>query len=431
MWGQVATALLTTLGYGDLPVNGGLWRPIDVELGEPGTIVNVVAPGPVSNGHVEAGMRACKLARDVLGQGLALSDDPVLRGRVGGKAHDGPPVAGLFGGNQHGTVSVVFYLDNAAGIGGGAQTIGDGQDVYGCTCMTGCGVTDLEAHEAADPLLFLWRSLVENSGGPGQHRGGQGMEQAFALTHVDQMAGPTFTACTEVPASGLAGGFPGAGSTTYIVRETNVETLLGSGRVVLPDRLQGQVETMRNKVGHLIVNRGDVLVIAGGGGGGLGDPLLREPARVAADVSDGYATLEHADAAYGVIVDANGDPDLAATTLRRDEIRRERIGGAPSREITAPPTPGVSIARDSERGWSCSSCGEHLAGNDDDWRGAAVLRETEIAQRYRQLAMRVRPRSEEPRVLMREHYCPSCAAALTIDVVVAPTEVTSVDGQPG
>ncbi len=416
IWGQVATTVLTTLGYGDLPVNGGFWRPIEVDVGEPGSIVNPIAPAPVSNGHVEVGMRACKAVKDVLNQALALSDDPVLRGRIGGKAHDGPPVAGLIGENQHGGVSVVFYLDNAAGIGGGAQTTGDGQDIYGCTCMTGCGLTDLEAHEAADPLRFLWREIAANSGGPGQFRGGQGMEQAFVLALSDQLAGPTFTACTEVPASGFGGGFPGSGSDTYVMRETNVESLLSDGRRVLPDRLEGRKDVIRNKVDHLVVNRGDVVVIAGGGGGGLGDPLLRDVERVAADVAGGYVTTEHASAAYGVILGEDGEADLDATQARRAEIRAERIGAKPAKEATPHETPGVAITVSGD-GLSCASCGEVLAAADGDWREGAVEREYEIAERYRQLGMYVRPRKESPRVLMREHYCPGCASALDVSVV--------------
>ena len=123
MFGQAMTGLMTVLIYGDLPVNGGLWRPIDVELGEPGTIVNAVPPAPVSNAHSEVGMRACKLSKDVLCQALALSDDPVLRGRIAGQHQDGFPGNALFGNNQHGGVSVVFYPDNA--IGGGRRRADD------------------------------------------------------------------------------------------------------------------------------------------------------------------------------------------------------------------------------------------------------------------------------------------------------------------
>ncbi len=421
MWGQVATALLTTLAYGDLRVNGGFWRPVEIDLGEPGTLVHATPPSPVSNGHVEAGMRACKLARDALSQALALSDDPELRARVGAKAHDGPPVMGLLGENQHGGDSLVFYLDPASGIGGGAQSVADGQDAYGCTCMTGCGLSDLEVHEAADPLVFLSRRVVPNSGGPGQFRGGQGVEQVFALHYVDTMGGPTFLPCAEVPASGFGGGFPGAGSHTDVLRDTNVATELAAGRLPTLARLRGRDEPLRNKVGHLELSRGDVLVMTGGGGGGLGDPLLRPVDRVAADLAAGFVTALHAEAAYGVVVGAHGDVDTAKTRACRAALLEARLGAAPAKPPRAPESPGVAV---SVRGgtWRCGSCDETLGASGDNWRSAAATRTTPIAQRYAELHMFVRPRDEAPGVLLYEHACPRCALALGVDV--------GVDGAP-
>ncbi len=417
MWGQVATALLTTLAYGDLRVNGGFWRPIEIDLGEPGTIVHATPPAPVSNGHVEAGMRACKLAREVLDQALALSEDPELRGRVAGMAHDGPAVMGLLGGNQHGGESVVFYLDPASGIGGGAQSVGDGQDAYGCTCMTGCGLSDLEVHEAADPLVFLSRRVVPNSGGPGQFRGGQGVEQVFALHYVEHMAGPTFLPCAEVPAGGFGGGFPGAAGQTSVLRDTNVEAELAAGRLTTLARLEGRREMLRNKVNHLRLERGDVLVMAGGGGGGLGDPLLRDAERVAADLADGFITRVHAEAAYGVIASAQGVVDMAKTAECRRALRAKRIGAEPRKALRAPESPGVAVVRTAGT-WACASCAEPLAGLDENWREGAAIREMAIAARYAELDMYVRPRSEAPEVMLREHHCPICAMALGVEVCV-------------
>ncbi len=274
MFGQAMTGLMTILVYGDLPVNGGLWRPITVELGESGTIVNSVPPAPVSNAHSEVGMRACKLAKDVLVQAMSLSEDPTLRSRVSGQHQDGFPGNALFGSNQHGGVSVVFYPDNAIGSGGGAQTINDGQDCYGLTCTTGGGIPDIENHEGADPVLFLWRRLVANSGGPGQMRGGQSLDQAYAIHYSDKMAGPGFNACAQVPPHGAGGGYPGCAGTFFPVRGSNVAELLDQGILPTMERLEGHTEVVRSKVTHLDLKRGDVFVATAGGGAGIGDPLL-------------------------------------------------------------------------------------------------------------------------------------------------------------
>jgi N-methylhydantoinase B len=421
MFGQAMTGLMTILVYGDLPVNGGLWRPITVDIGEPGTIVNSEPPAPVSNAHSEVGMRACKLAKDVLCQAMSLSDDPVLRSRVSGQHQDGFPGNALFGNNQHGGVSVVFYPDNAIGSGGGAQTINDGQDAYGLTCTTGGGIPDIENHEGADPVLFLWRRLVANSGGPGLMRGGNSLDQAYAVHYSDRMAGPGFNACAQVPPHGFGGGYPGGAGTFFPVRASNVADLLAAGMLPTRERLEGATEVVRSKLTHLVLARGDVFVATSGGGAGIGDPLLRSPKNVAADMAAGYVTPVHAREIYGVILDGDAEVDATAPEARRAEIRRERIGVDPPKEAMAPPSVGISLARDDDA-WSCVSCDERLADAGGNWRDGAVLREKPIAERFAELEMLVRDRTEEPRVMMREYFCPGCAASLGVDVATDDLE---------
>jgi N-methylhydantoinase B len=417
MFGQAMTALMTSLVYGDLPINGGLWRPITVDLGEPGTIVNSIPPAPVSNAHSEVGMRACKLAKAVLNQALSLSDDPVLRGRVAGQCQDGFPGSALFGQNQHGGTSVIFYVDNASGAGGGAQTIGDGQDSYGLTCMTGCGLADVEVHEAADPVMFLWRKLIANSGGPGQMRGGQALEQAFAVHYSDAMGGPGFNACAEVPPIGFGGGYPASSGDFYPLTDTNIAALIETGQQPTEARLQGRKVPTRSKLTHLVLGRDDVFVTTSGGGGGLGDPLLRDREKIAVDLAAGYITPEHARQMYGVVLDAAGVVDDAASDLAREEIRRQRIGGAPTAELRAPASVGVSVVLDGDE-WTCGSCSATLSAADSNWReGNVALAETPITERYAALEMNVRGRFEAPDVIVREYACHACAASLAVDVV--------------
>jgi N-methylhydantoinase B len=416
MFGQAMTALMTSLVYGDLPINGGLWRPITLDLGEPGTIVNSVPPAPVSNAHSEVGMRACKLAKAVLNQALALSHDPELRGRVAGQCQDGFPGNALFGDNQHGGTSVIFYVDNAVGSGGGAQTIDDGQDSYGLTCMPGCGLADVEVHEAADPVLFLWRKLIPNSGGPGLMRGGQALEQAMAIRYSDAMGGPGFNACAEIPPIGFGGGYPASSGDFYPLTDTNIAALIERGLLPTEARLAGTRVPTRSKLTHLVLARDDVFVTTSGGGGGLGDPLLRDPALVLEDLTAGYITPGHAREVYGVALGADGDLDHAASGLRREEIRHQRIGDTPTAELRPPTSVGVSIVCD-RRVWACASCGATLSEIDQNWReGDVALIERPITERFAELEMLVRGRTEPPRVTLREYSCRACAASLAVEV---------------
>jgi N-methylhydantoinase B len=418
MLGTTFAGLVPMLAYGDLPVNGGIFRPVSVDLGAPGTIVNATEPAAVSNAHSEVGARATKLTRDVLNNALARSEDPVLRGRVSGQGQESYPGVAFFTENQHGGQSVLFYIDTATGNGGPAQTVADGIETYGYSNMTGCGLPDVETHEAVDPLLVLWRRLIPDSGGPGRMRGGLGLEQAFALRYSDLAAGPAFNACAEVPPRGYGGGMPGAAGDFYLLAEANLAARIAAGESLREEGLEGERPALRSKVERAVMRRDDVFVMRSGSGGGIGDPLLREPELVARDVADGYLTPAHADTVYGVIASGRG-LDEAATAERRAELRRERIGREPSASASPPESVGVAVERGGE-GWSCACCGNGL-GAGPDWRGHAgvVRRDALAADRFAERGMQVKRRTEAPDVLLREYFCGACAAALSTEVVVA------------
>jgi N-methylhydantoinase B len=356
------------------------------------------------------------MAKDVICQALALSDDPVLRGRIGGQHSDGFPGNALFGNNQHGGVSVIFYPDGAIGGGGGAQTIMDGQDTYGLTCTTGGGIPDVENHEGADPVLFLWKRLASNSGGPGETRGGTALDMAYAIHYSDLMAGPGFNSLAQVPPRGFGGGFPGATGIYKKFTDTNIQELLDQGVLPTRERFKGTEQPVSQHATHLRLERGDLFVMLSACGGGLGDPLLRDPRKVVEDINNDYITVEHARVMYGVVLDGDGGLDAAGTQARREEIRRQRIGGEPERELAARKSLAVSVER-ANGSWSCASCDQDLGDASGNWRDAARLVEQPIAERFDELGMFVMDRKESPRVLIREHYCPGCAASLGVDVV--------------
>jgi len=66
-----------------------------------------------------------------------------------------------------------------------------------------------------------------------------------------------------------------------------------------------------------LLRRGDVLRLSTSGGGGWGHPFTRPFARVRRDVLGGFVSPESARADYGVVIDEQGEIDVAASEARR------------------------------------------------------------------------------------------------------------------
>jgi N-methylhydantoinase B len=60
-----------------------------------------------------------------------------------------------------------------------------------------------------------------------------------------------------------------------------------------------------------------------GCGGGFGDPLERDPERVAADVREGFVMTGRAQEVYGVVLTGDGRVDALATAARRANPREK------------------------------------------------------------------------------------------------------------
>jgi N-methylhydantoinase B len=76
-------------------------------------------------------------------------------------------------------------------------------------------------------------------------------------------------------------------------------------------------KALPSKVPHMNIGKDGRFICYGPAGGGYGNPLERDPQKVAADVLDGVISVETALADYGVVVSATGVVDQAATAARR------------------------------------------------------------------------------------------------------------------
>lgn len=429
MIGQSWTTLLAQLIY-DIPVNAGIWRPVTFDLGPSGTIVNSVAPAPVSMSHIQTGMRVNKMLNDVLSQACSLSSDPTVASRVEGQPAQNQTYFTAFGvDRRNGQPVVAFPMSVGMAAGGPAQTSGDGLEVYAATCMNGCDMPDVEMEETSQPGMILWRRVAPDTGGAGVHRGGLGVSTCLAILHCDRMTGGAYTNTTYVPPRGSAGGYASGAGKADILRETNILELLERGEYPTEDALKGQPEQGPAQTASLIFHRGDVYSVVHGGGGGVGDPLLRDPELVRKDVADGYVSSQAGRDLYGVVLGDDGTVDAEGTQAQRRAIREARIGGAPRRELRPDASPFAPL-RVVDARWACGLCGEDLGDASGNWREAAITQEREISERFGELGLNVRRREQFEPVVLRENFCPGCASSLAVDVTLEGHELVPAS-RPG
>jgi N-methylhydantoinase B len=230
-------------------------------------LVNPVEPAPV-------GSRTATIKR-ITGCILGAFKD-VLPERV--PADSGGELLTLaFGGRQ--TAGGSFVTGELIAAGSGAGHASDGVDVIE-TDATNCMNLPAEAMEMEAPIRIHRLAFSRDSGGAGRQRGGLGIIKEFE-TLVDNV---TLTHRGErhfYPASGSHSGLAGAKAHSVLHRA-------GGGEEIIASKLVG------------MMNRGDRLVVTTAGGGGYGDPHLRNRAALAEDVENGKVSSEAARTVYGL-----------------------------------------------------------------------------------------------------------------------------------
>jgi len=265
----VFTALQATVFYAvktvvdpDAPANAGLHRPITVDAPY-GSLLNASPPAAV-NGRTQCCQRVVDLVHAALAQAVP---DRVIA------ACNSAVTAATFSGDDPRTGAYYVYLETiGGGYGAGACFDGmDGVQVH----ITNTSNLPVESLEAEYPLLVEEYALVDDSGGPGRHRGGMGIQRRIRAEHDGCVCNTSTTRLRSKP-WGLLGGWPGASA-----RVTD-----GDG-----NPLPGTVRTLSD---------GQVVAVFTPGAGGYGDPRERAPEDVARDLREERISPQTAKEAYGV-----------------------------------------------------------------------------------------------------------------------------------
>ncbi|HEY5633596.1 MAG TPA: hydantoinase B/oxoprolinase family protein, partial [Burkholderiaceae bacterium] len=262
----------------DIPHNEGMVQPIEIVIPE-GTILNAAYPKATTFGN-----HLCPPNADAIIRALA----PAMPDRV--TAGWNNLLCSLTTGTDPGNGET--YVDiGFMGLkgGSGAMRGTDGYDHIGMIDASG-GVLDqdYEMFEQQTPHRLIRHEYLSDSAGPGQWRGGLGVETVFEIGSEDTQL-VTFGDGDFEPAFGLFGG--GEGTLNFI-------------RLTYPD---GSVVVPKNKDLITGVPRGTVYHQQAGGGGGYGDPARRDRGVLAREVRDGVISIEAAREKYGFTAPAGGD----------------------------------------------------------------------------------------------------------------------------
>lgn len=169
--------------------------------------------------------------------------------------------------------------NDAVGFGGHAG--GDGADGIMHMTEPGCRNNPIEVLESKGPMIIDRYGFRPDSGGPGKHRGGVGVERHYRFLHDTTAIVINYK--TRVAPWGVGGGEDGVPNRVIVHPGTEDECeVTVSSNAFGPD---GRIHNLT------------------GGGGGWGDPFERDPAAVVEDVRQGYVSVEGARRDYGVVVD--------------------------------------------------------------------------------------------------------------------------------
>jgi N-methylhydantoinase B len=164
-------------------------------------------------------------------------------------------------------------------ISGSAYGAGVGHDGVTATAthLSNLHTTPIEILESEFPCRITRFTLVPDSGGPGEWRGGLAMQREYELLEAATVV-RRFNK-TRFPPQGISGGRPGA-----------------RARFVVKVGTRQEFETKASAKVEMAA--GERFLLQSAGGGGYGNPRRRDAAALARDLAEGYVTPKAAKRDY-------------------------------------------------------------------------------------------------------------------------------------
>lgn len=278
--------------FPDVPISAGAFEPL-VILRPEGTFLDAQYPRPVSGCAAEVSQR---IAEAVFSAMVKALPDKVTAAPAGSSGN-----FGLGGFDPQRGRPFVLYQLSGGGYGGNADHDGLSN---GCSTIGISKSPPVEIMEQAYPILYNHYRLREGSGGAGKQRGGLGLDYEIELLRGDARASFVMDHGRYGP-QGALGGDDGA---------VNTVTVFRNGEAHVPKHL--------SKEQDIPLSAGDRVRVGTPGGGGYGDPRMRDPQAVRRDVELGYYTADDAKRLFAVVLENGAVSEQATVRLRSADLRQ-------------------------------------------------------------------------------------------------------------
>ncbi|MFQ5834020.1 MAG: hydantoinase B/oxoprolinase family protein [Candidatus Thorarchaeota archaeon] len=293
---MVWSALLASVFYAlkailvpKVPLNAGFQRPIKIKAQE-GSVVNAQEPAAVG-GRADTCQRVVDTIMGAFGK---VVPEKIVA------ASNGATTAIIIAGTKSMTGRDFVFVE-ALGGGMGAKFNRDGIDGIQVH-MTNTSNLPIEAAELEYPIRILHYGLVPDSGGPGKFRGGLAIRK-----DIEFLRPVLFSAHSDrhrIPPWGVRGGLSGSCGKFVLDPDSPTERILPS------------------KTSGIKIDRNQILRVFTAGGGGYGEPTLRNPQNAAVDRVSAKVSDRQLREIYGVEVSPQGEIDWRATQALRNRKRK-------------------------------------------------------------------------------------------------------------
>ncbi|MBM7855062.1 N-methylhydantoinase B [Desulfohalotomaculum tongense] len=270
-------------------VNDGIFRPLEI-IAEKGSIFSCERPAAVSTYW-----KTMAYGTDLVWKALA----PVVPHRL--TAGHLLSVCAVIVAGMHQDTNEPFLIVEPSVGGWGA---GQGKDGEAGQFCIGDGETfnvPVEVAETRYGIMVDEYSFRADGAGAGEYRGGSGVIRSYRAMTDNQMLTATFGRHKFLP-WGFNGGKDGSRNEFEIIKAN------------------GEKDGPFGKCARYPLNKNDVVRLITATGGGYGDPLKRNPEKVAMDVKNEFITVEQAREDYGVIINPE---TFAVEGFTEERQRRE------------------------------------------------------------------------------------------------------------